>query len=821
MKKKQHIDVLGESFIPEDLFTSTEGLNWGLDGYPDLAYGAGVLDAQVLGEDRLPPSTPDGVVRQAVDFDSFDISGFMQEASITDLSYLDLAEQDVDRLPKNPVALSIPELEEAWGMDQVTDGIHLMPNVDRDLATYRESLTQDKKAGITKKDIHAVVTQFGRRLASGVTYKAAMQDVQLKRAMDFQKLQPFLAPLAQEQHLLGRVYIQASHYPDCASGRWNKVVRKYASEASYVVQKTACGTCIHAQNGSCSLFKKRLVASVPWEEAAQVYEPMLTATGRKLFAGDAKKALQNALKQTPKGMARVGDVRPTTIHVADTITDTEAKTAFAQAPMPEIKKLDAVSAEKRIARIERRVAIIQKSIENGLRGSVLVKHIASAFNDQDRPLAISMLHPFIQEKKAFSILPVASYSGVSNDVRQAAANAEQAWNTLRQANTPTALDISDRHQAMVERKRKAAHAALVKTLDRWRDDGILSQDAHTKLASSTADPQSVLKVAMSMLSQRQYDVKGRLPKQHVASEKAAWAALQQAEDLDAKKSQQIQAAVEDRYIQSRVAKVVEAIRNGVRGTFLQKVIQRSMSASDLPKAAKYLNPILRETKAYLEPKPVERVYSDVPFKTNIPKKASESPVVLEVRRLLRWASRQMNEGFAGHELDQLIHNKFAPAVIQASQQQLQHLRAEHEGLAGHAYIQAEAYATQDGYAGCNQGGLQHRANAVPTVLEMSKCGSCTNRAARADGVPMCRVYNKALIKNASEIVDGDPKAYQKEMIRLANGTDADRVASLFAPSYDPNEFCLGAESELDNIPLAEQIPHEQLSGIMFGGWEIE
>ena len=86
---------------------------------------------------------------------------------------------------------------------------------------------------------------------------------------------------------------------------------------------------------------------------------------------------------------------------------------------------------------------------------------------------------------------------------------------------------------------------------------------------------------------------------------------------------------------------------------------------------------------------------------------------------------------------------------------------------------------------------------------------------------MCRVYNKALIKSASEIVDGDPRQYQKEMIRLTNGNDSDRVASLFANAYDPSEFNLAADSELDNIPLDEQVSQEKLANIMFGGWEIE
>ena len=60
------------------------------------------------------------------------------------------------------------------------------------------------------------------------------------------------------------------------------------------------------------------------------------------------------------------------------------------------------------------------------------------------------------------------------------------------------------------------------------------------------------------------------------------------------------------------------------------------------------------------------------------------------------------------------------------------------------------------------------------------------------------------------------------MIRLADGTDADRTASLFANTYDASEFHLGGASELDHIVLADTPSNEKMADVFtFGGLELE
>jgi hypothetical protein len=377
--------------------------------------------------------------------------------------------------------------------------------------------------------------------------------------------------------------------------------------------------------------------------------------------------------------------------------------------------------------------------------------------------------------------------------------------------------------AAAERRRVAEHKALVSTLNRWHWDGMLSEGARDRLASAKADPKVVLRLAMSMLSDREYKVLGKkvaqLPKVSAAD---AWVALANAETDSLARTAAIQERHEDAYIRGRVAKVKEAIDRGVRGKMLGDVIRRTMSAAEVTKAAKYLDPILKATGAHKEAARIEHTYEGARFTPNQPVKASSEPRTKETESLLRWARQQMSEGFAGKELDQLVENRFAKSVVKAASTAFATLRKAHEGLSGHAYVDAAAYASPTGTTGCEKAASKHRANTIPTVLGMDRCGTCTKRSMNLDGNIVCQVYNKPVVKSAAEVIDGSPREYALEMIRLANNHDFERDAELFSVnSYDHSEFRLGEQTEYDDIPISAATETEQLSGFFFGGFEVE
>jgi hypothetical protein len=190
------------------------------------------------------------------------------------------------------------------------------------------------------------------------------------------------------------------------------------------------------------------------------------------------------------------------------------------------------------------------------------------------------------------------------------------------------------------------------------------------------------------------------------------------------------------------------------------------------------------------------------------KKASTGGVVdPKVSQVLRYASVQMNEGAAGNDLDTMLASRFSQDSLKVAGEQLVQLRKKHEGLAGHVYIAADAYATSTGTTGCEKGGLIHRANQVKAVLQMERCGSC---ASNTNG--HCQKYAKQLV--ASAPVE-NPAKYQRETIRLANSDDSERTASMFN-AYDPGEFDLQNDN-LDSFDYSNLPDNGTLHGILFEG----
>lgn len=643
-KKVYSTDVLGETHLPADLMTSTEGLNWGLDGYPDLAYGAGVLNTEVLGDSKNPPNLPDGVVRanneaEASFFSTGDVdySEMLKEGALTDLSWLDLAEQDESRLPVNPVDLSVPELEEAWGQRRRTDGIDLVPGRDLEEAAYEDSLKQDRRASsFTKAALIEAVRGASRRVTAGESFKKVAVETAQRLGHDAHRIRKAMMQIRDDAGLIGRVFVRASNYPGCASGKWSESVRKQAAESRYVVAKKECQGCVQAQNGHCAVFKKEIVFDVPWAKTVEDMTPRLEASGRKVASGEPKEALRKALAQAPRGMTFNAGERPVHITPDARVTSKEAQAALKAAPKPEVKVLPATSREARVAMFKRKVATVRASMEKGLRGRRLAAFIEASFEAGEIPSAMQVLGPLIHAKEAFSEAPTAAYSGLANDTRVVSASAGEAWARIRELQAPP------------------------------------------------------------------------------------------------------------------------------------------------------------------------------------------PPLPKEVSTVVKWARQQMSEGFAGRDLTHLMENRFAKSVMKLAGDAVSEVRKAHEGLAGHVYVDAAAYASQAGTTGCEKAGSKHRANNIPTVLEMSRCATCTKRSIRKDGATMCQVYNKPLIKSAEEIIDGDPKSYAKEMVRLANGSDADRTAALFsASSYNHSEFRLGEDSEMDNMVLASDVEAGDLGEILFGGLYVD
>jgi hypothetical protein len=270
--------LLAGSDLPADDFTWTEGSNYGLDGFHhDQTLGEGIRnrgDQSGLSGPITPAQTtgmselPDGFISKSSD----DEIGFVDmvpeggmdftqllspeeggphmpedvrlAASLADLNWLDpTQEQDPERLPKElrpdkPPLHSVPDLEEAWGVNRRTDGLALVPNRDKAVADYEQAIESGLPAtpGVEKNaaDIawhikKAVrLSHYGRTMGEVANY---LYENIGKTSMAAQAI----GRIAAEHGVAGNVFVRASAFPGLRNGKWAKELKKVARTARYVV----------------------------------------------------------------------------------------------------------------------------------------------------------------------------------------------------------------------------------------------------------------------------------------------------------------------------------------------------------------------------------------------------------------------------------------------------------------------------------------------------------------------------------------------------------------------------------------------------------
>jgi hypothetical protein len=816
--------------LPTDLFTPTEGSTFGLDGYPDTAYNEGVLHQWDNASVRGLAGLPDGVVggddgwekTSAINYEGFTLPEELDEddhADVVDHTWIDPEQpQDPNRLPKSP-HVSVPELEEAWGKNRRTDGVHLVPYVDKERADYEASLhAPSRKASVPVAVVRDAVSRAWRRVTAGAPVRDVGTELATALGDDAPRAKAAFDAMRGEVGLVGKVYVRADAYPKCATGRWADTVRKTACDAQYVLAKSDCDGCVMAQQGRCAAFGgRRIVSEVPYDEALQVYGPRIAAAGIRIASGDPREVLRRALKAAAASRAAA----PQTNFAVETDVDRARALRTATAPTT-VRSPDEVRVERELEAARLRVA---RYVRDGLVGRDDAAHIVVNVRDPAEML---------RRVAAIAARPAdaSAYSGAENDL-------------VRQV-TDRGLTAAPAPVVSRDPERRRVHADIA----RWVKEGRLTGDMARRLTASTADPADVSKAASELVALSAPIAPKYTPAQvskyagphqgdarttarrasasdvmrELQAAEARAAAAQRLLDQEAVKRERATTREARRAatIAAKVAAVVAEIDRGVRGSALASFIHRTIARDEVREASTALDPVLRRTAALSDRPSEARKYADVAYKVapQFARTASDAPPA-DVSRLARWARRLMAEGVAGSELDARIAARFASGVRTAGTDVVSALRRAHEGLSGHVYVDAEAYATKVGTDGCEEGARHHRASGVPAVLEMpNKCGGCVHRVARADGQVACSVYAKPLVKSASEVV-ADPARHQRDMIRLADAPDHEATASLFANTYDQSEFNLGQDTELDNVVIDDMPETEAVGEYLFGGIQID
>lgn len=373
---------------------------------------------------------------------------------------------------------------------------------------------------------------------------------------------------------------------------------------------------------------------------------------------------------------------------------------------------------------------------------------------------------------------------------------------------------------MARRWKRAEAHKVVRKLGQMVNARLLSADEADELVRSKAHPREIMRAAAKLclvVKTARYSGGEPVVRDERITREAAWKGLREAEAKVAEGEAEVRRRAFDRRIDQKVRLIVKAIQGGVQGRRLASLIRDTLSREEAAAAAPKLTPYLRKTGA-LNPKPPERrVYSDAKFTRHVASKPEIDVPETEMRRAARWVRQQMSEGFAGPDLDELVRVRLDQRV--ASSRPVARARELHEGLAGHLYVDAAAYASKDGTAGCEEGALKHRANGLKYVLAMDRCDGCVFK--NANGT--CQKYNKRLV---DEVPRDRLASFRRRMIATHEMSDQEETASIFADNdvrsaLNPNpvdEFGLH-NAMLDDVE-SEAPQHETIDGIFFGGFEV-
>lgn len=264
----------------------------------------------------------------------------------------------------------------------------------------------------------------------------------------------------------------------------------------------------------------------------------------------------------------------------------------------------------------------------------------------------------------------------------------------------------------------------------------------------------------------------------------------------------------------KARKVASLVDGGLRGKRLRAVVAKSFTSEERHLVASVLDPILVQG-GFFE-KEVHTSYEGPVLQEAAPQKHVAQASPREISAVVRWAQKQMNEGFVGEELDDLLSHRFPLPILKAASAPLRQVRETHEGVAGHLYVDAAAYASTKGTKGCEEGALRHRTNGLKILLAMKRCENCVFKNAES----VCQKYNKTLVH---EVPSEAATEFRRKVLAMHRRSDAEDTASLFSlpevlPTTDVSEYGLH-NAALDDVD-SHDVEHQSLEGIFFGGFEV-
>jgi hypothetical protein len=343
-----------------------------------------------------------------------DITDFMKEGSgvgVSDLEWLAVDEQKYraeDTLPKQNLDM-VPDLNMLWDHNRDASPLRLVPNTDPktmgDLSRAHGPLRTSPEVVIRTARLAVMQYNDPARIKEALTSRYDSETLKAAKTG--------LAQVFAERGLLGRFYIEASDFPECAQGgKAVEFAQKTASTARFVVAKKACGNCTHhtgTPDGThhCSVFHKEIQIQVPYsQELADQVENLQRAKGKVVQAStlDPKERIRAAFL-APKATSEAQQFSGQTQYKPpSTVTPERAKSGLIAASAL-VKKNREIELEK-TAELKARpiVAFLRREMIKGRSQEEIVQSLRLAFDLNDLKATAPQWKPLVDHLGLYGVV---------------------------------------------------------------------------------------------------------------------------------------------------------------------------------------------------------------------------------------------------------------------------------------------------------------------------------------------------------------------------------------------------------------------------------
>lgn len=296
-----------------------------------------------------------------------DISNFMSEekeaVKLPDLDWLALDIKDKDNYPTPNNVESIPQLVQQWSHNDVHTA-ELIPN------QISVAPMTEKKA--SSGEIQSVVDTAKKEMMKGLVGKGLVERLSSLYQKDLLiAAKDELSKVAQEQGLLGNVYIDLSPFESCAEA--SKVLgHNRIRMAKYVVGQPKRHVCASHTAGTCKELRKKVVASMEYnQDLMDEYTTHLRIAG--IISPETKLASKEDLRMAivASKNSKKKDVEEKELNDQPTLLDETIKEAFEKELNRSVADIQSSQQPSGFERIRPVLALIQDEMLKGRMGDAL------------------------------------------------------------------------------------------------------------------------------------------------------------------------------------------------------------------------------------------------------------------------------------------------------------------------------------------------------------------------------------------------------------------------------------------------------------------